>query len=144
MSCPKTPQKMAWLKEKLDILWRPANVGCMRRIYPRSYGQKVAIMQKSLVFKRTFVAFNYAKRLIEKFGLNDGKKWSTPLDVSARLRRDEGTCLSNPRPFRALMGSLIYLTIIRPDIAFSVGMVSRYMQEPRKPHSEEAKKILKC
>ncbi|KAG6485402.1 hypothetical protein ZIOFF_053939 [Zingiber officinale] len=87
--------------------------------------------------------FNYAKRLIEKFGLIDGKKWSTPLDVSARLRRDEGTCLSDPRPFRALMGSLIYLTIIRPDIAFSVGMVSRYMQEPRKPHFEEAKKILK-
>ncbi|KAG6485405.1 hypothetical protein ZIOFF_053942 [Zingiber officinale] len=69
-----------------------------------------------------YAEFNYAKRLIEKFGLIDGKKWSTPLDVSARLRRDEGTCLSDPRPFRALMGSLIYLTIIRPDIAFSVGM----------------------
>ncbi|KAG6523739.1 hypothetical protein ZIOFF_013617 [Zingiber officinale] len=88
--------------------------------------------------------FNYAKRLIEKFGLIDGKKRSTPLDVSARLRHDEGTCLSNIRPFRALVGSLIYLTKIRPDIAFfSVGMVSRYMQEPRKPHFEEAKKILK-
>ncbi|KAG6536415.1 hypothetical protein ZIOFF_001471 [Zingiber officinale] len=54
--------------------------------------------------------FNYAKRLIEKFGLIDGKKRSTPLDA---------------------------------DIAFSVGMVSGYMQEPRKPHFEEAKKILK-
>ncbi|KAG6527579.1 hypothetical protein ZIOFF_009691 [Zingiber officinale] len=82
--------------------------------------------------------FNYAKRLIEKFGLIDGKKRSTPLDVSARLRRDEGTCLSDPRPFRALVGSLIYLTITRLDIAFlSVGMVSRYMQQPRKPHFEE-------
>ncbi|KAG6478904.1 hypothetical protein ZIOFF_062351 [Zingiber officinale] len=59
--------------------------------------------------------FNYAKRLIEKFGLIDRKKRSTPLDVSARLHH----------------------------IAFSVGMVSRYMQEPRKPHFEEAKKILK-
>ncbi|KAG6518236.1 hypothetical protein ZIOFF_021640 [Zingiber officinale] len=87
--------------------------------------------------------FSYAKRLIEKFGLIDGKKRSTPLDVNTRLRRDEGTCLSDPRPFRTLVGSLIYLTITRPDIAFSVGMVSRYMQEPRKPHFEEAKKILK-
>ncbi|KAG6492870.1 hypothetical protein ZIOFF_047838 [Zingiber officinale] len=87
--------------------------------------------------------FNYAKRLIEKFGLIDGKKRSTPLDVNTRLRRDEGTCLSDPHPFRTLVGSLIYLTITRPDIAFSVGMVSRYMQEPRKPHFEEAKKILK-
>ncbi|KAG6466920.1 hypothetical protein ZIOFF_075291 [Zingiber officinale] len=87
--------------------------------------------------------FSYAKRLIEKFGLIDGKKRSTPLDVNTRLRRDEGTCLSDPRPFRTLVGSLIYLTITRSDIAFSVGMVSRYMQEPRKPHFEEAKKILK-
>ncbi|KAG6537821.1 hypothetical protein ZIOFF_002920 [Zingiber officinale] len=87
--------------------------------------------------------FSYAKRLIEKFGLIDGKKRSTPLDVNTRLRRDERTCLSDPRPFRTLVGSLIYLTITRPDIAFSVGMVSRYMQEPRKPHFEEAKKILK-
>ncbi|KAG6496126.1 hypothetical protein ZIOFF_043974 [Zingiber officinale] len=87
--------------------------------------------------------FSYAKRLIEKFGLIDGKKRSTPLDVNTRLRRDEGTCLSDPHPFRTLVGSLIYLTITRPDIAFSVGMVSRYMQEPRKPHFEEAKKILK-
>ncbi|KAG6505923.1 hypothetical protein ZIOFF_031236 [Zingiber officinale] len=87
--------------------------------------------------------FSYAKRLIEKFGLIDGKKRSTPLDVNTRLRCDEGTCLSDPRPFRTLVGSLIYLTIKRPDIAFSVGMVSRYMQEPRKPHFEEAKKILK-
>ncbi|KAG6499797.1 hypothetical protein ZIOFF_039589 [Zingiber officinale] len=87
--------------------------------------------------------FSYAKRLIEKFGLIDGKKRSTPLDVNTRLHRDEGTCLSDPRPFRTLVGSLIYLTITRPDIAFSVGMVSRYMQEPRKPHFEEAKKILK-
>ncbi|KAG6481671.1 hypothetical protein ZIOFF_058290 [Zingiber officinale] len=87
--------------------------------------------------------FSYAKRLIEKFGLIDGKKRSTPLDVNTRLCRDEGTCLSDPRPFRTLVGSLIYLTITRPDIAFSVGMVSRYMQEPRKPHFEEAKKILK-
>ncbi|KAG6466405.1 hypothetical protein ZIOFF_075796 [Zingiber officinale] len=86
--------------------------------------------------------FNYAKRLVEKFGLIDGKKRSTPLDVSARLRRDEGTCLLDPRPFHALVGSLIYLTTTRPDIAFSAGMVSRYMQEPRKPHFEEAKKIL--
>lgn len=86
---------------------------------------------------------SYAKRLIEKFKMIDGKKRCTPLDVSARLRRDEGTRLSDPRPFRALVGSLIYLIITRPDIAFSVGVVSRYMQEPRKPHLEEAKKILK-
>ncbi|KAG6530046.1 hypothetical protein ZIOFF_012267 [Zingiber officinale] len=71
-----------------------------------------------------FRANGYAKRLVKKFGLIAGKKRSTPLDVSTRLRRDEGTCLSDPHPFCALVGSLIYLTIIRLDIAFFVGVVS--------------------
>lgn len=86
---------------------------------------------------------NYAKKLVDKFGMTDGKKSYTPLDVNPRLSRDEGTCLPDPRLYRALVGSLIYLTITRPDIAYAVGVVSRYMQEPRKPHLEEAKKILK-
>ncbi|KAG7568076.1 Reverse transcriptase RNA-dependent DNA polymerase [Arabidopsis thaliana x Arabidopsis arenosa] len=60
-----------------------------------------------------------------------------------RLRCDEGSLLPDPRPYRALVGILLYLTITRPDIAFAVGLVSRFMQAPRKPHLEAAKKILK-
>ncbi|XP_047342762.1 uncharacterized mitochondrial protein AtMg00810-like [Impatiens glandulifera] len=83
------------------------------------------------------------KEVGRKFGMTDGKKSYTPLDVNPRLSRDEGTCLPDPRLYRALVGSLIYLTITRHDIAYVVGVVSRYMQKPRKPHLEEAKKILK-
>ncbi|XP_047340029.1 uncharacterized mitochondrial protein AtMg00810-like [Impatiens glandulifera] len=94
--------------------------------------------------KGLFVSqINCTKKLVEKFGMTDGKKSYTPLDVNPRLSRDEGTCLPDPRSYRALVGSLIYLTITRPDIAYVVGVVSRYMQEPRKTHLEEAKKILK-
>jgi len=85
----------------------------------------------------------YARKLVGRFGLNQSKWCSTPLDTNIKLRRDEGKLLSDPRPYRALVGSLIYLTITRPNIAFSVGLVSRYMQEPRKPHLEAAKRILK-
>ncbi|XP_047326766.1 uncharacterized mitochondrial protein AtMg00810-like [Impatiens glandulifera] len=49
----------------------------------------------------------------------------------------------DPRPYRALVESLIYLTITRPDIGYGVGVLSRYIHEPRKPHLEKAKKILK-
>ncbi|XP_033508451.1 secreted RxLR effector protein 161-like [Nicotiana tomentosiformis] len=33
--------------------------------------------------------------------------------------------------------------VVRSDIAFSVGYVSRFMQKPRKPHLEAAKRVLK-
>lgn len=85
----------------------------------------------------------YAKKLVDRFGLKQSKTCSTPLEISTRLRRDEGSLLADSKPFRALVGSLLYLAITMPDIAFSVGYVSRFMQRPRKPHLEAAKRILK-
>jgi hypothetical protein len=57
------------------------------------------------------------------FGLNQSKWCYTSLDANIKLRREEGKLLPDPRPYRALVGSLIYLTITRPDIAFSVALL---------------------
>ena len=86
---------------------------------------------------------SYARRIVERFGVHEGKTRTTSMDVNIKLKRDEGSLLPDPRPYRSLVGSLLYLTITRPDLAFAVGLVSRFMQEPRKPHLEAAKKILK-
>ena len=85
----------------------------------------------------------YADKLIENFGVKEGKDCSIPLDANFKLRRDDGKVLPDPRKFRALVGSLIYLTITRPDIAFVVSLVSRFMQAPTKSHLDAAKGILK-
>ncbi|KAK8949180.1 MLP-like protein 423 [Platanthera zijinensis] len=86
---------------------------------------------------------SYAERIVQRFGMREGKSCTTPLDVGLKLRRDEGRVLSDPLVFRALVGSLIYLMITRPDIAYVIGRVNRYMAEPRKPHLLAAKNILK-
>ncbi|CAM8959925.1 unnamed protein product [Rhodiola kirilowii] len=85
----------------------------------------------------------YANKVIERYKLKFSKKRSTPLDTSEKLRRTEGAPLPDFITYRSLVGGLLYLTITRPDIAYSVGLISRYLQEPRKPHLEAAKKILK-
>lgn len=86
---------------------------------------------------------NYARKLVDIYGLKDGKKYTAPLDVNIKLRKEEGSVLRDPQSYRTLVGSLIYLTITRPDITFSIGLVSRFMQAPRKSHLEAAKRILK-
>ncbi|XP_070043266.1 uncharacterized mitochondrial protein AtMg00810-like [Nicotiana tomentosiformis] len=85
----------------------------------------------------------YAKKLVDRFGLKQSKTCSIPLEISTRLRRDKCSLLTDPKPFRALIRSLMYLTITRPGIAFSVGYVNKFMQRPRKPHLEAANRILK-
>lgn len=67
------------------------------------------------------------------------ERYSTPLDVNIRIRRAEGNFLANLRRNSVLVGSLIYLTITRSHIAFTVCIVSRYMQSPWKPYLEASK-----
>lgn len=51
--------------------------------------------------------------------------------------------LSNPTIYQRLLSKLIYLTITRPDIAFSVQLLSQFMQSPTTVHYQAAKKILR-
>ena len=42
--------------------------------------------------------------------------------------------MSNPSLYRCLVGSLVYLTVTRPDISYAVHQVSQYLSAPRLTH----------
>ncbi|KAK3009164.1 hypothetical protein RJ639_014064 [Escallonia herrerae] len=85
----------------------------------------------------------YAKDLLIRFGMFGSNVIKTPMEVNVNLHMDEGEDIKDPTKYRQLIGSLIYLTLTRPDIAQAVGVVSRFMQAPKKPHLEAARRILK-
>jgi len=45
--------------------------------------------------------------------------------------------------YRRIVGSLIYMTITRPDLNYAVGVVSQFMQTPQKPHLDAVRRILR-
>ena len=45
--------------------------------------------------------------------------------------------------YRSIVGRLRYLTHTRPDIAFAVGYVSRFMEDPREDHWSIVKSLLR-
>lgn len=49
----------------------------------------------------------------------------------------------NTTQFKSLVGGLRYLVHTRPDIAYAVGVVSRYMEHPTNLHMNAAKRILR-
>ena len=85
---------------------------------------------------------HYVLNLLYKFGLTECKPVSTPLDRNLKMDADSGTAVCDPTKYRQLIDNLIYLTITRPDLSYSVGLLSQFMQNPRNLHLDCAKRIL--
>lgn len=85
----------------------------------------------------------YVVDLVKKFNMSNCEKALTPMNINEKLQREDGTEQADARIYRSLVGGLNYLTHTRPDIAFSVSVVSRYMHNPTKQHFGAAKKILR-
>ena len=49
----------------------------------------------------------------------------------------------NARQYRCLVGRLLYLQTTRPDIAFSVNMLSQFVSDPRQRHMDAAVRVLR-
>ena len=76
----------------------------------------------------------YVSELLSQAGLTDSKIVDTLVELNAHLIPTEGKPLSNPFLYRRLVGSLVYLTVTRPDISYVVHQVSQYLSTPRSTH----------
>jgi hypothetical protein len=86
---------------------------------------------------------SYAKKILEKGGLLDCNPCQVPMQPKLKVRNESNFVLVNVSMYRSLVGSLRYLVNTRPDLAFSVGYVSRYMEEPHEDHLAAVKQILR-
>ena len=85
----------------------------------------------------------YITDLLHKSGMTDTKPTSTPLSPTGKLLKDSGDLLPSPTEYRALVGSLQYLSLTRPDIAFSKNKLAQFMQKPRTVHWTALKRVLR-
>jgi len=71
------------------------------------------------------------------------KPISAPMEPNTKICAHERKVLEDATMYRQLVGTIIYLTLTRPDISFVVGVMSRYMQNPKKPHLKAVRRILR-
>jgi hypothetical protein len=76
----------------------------------------------------------YASDLLSCAVLIDTKVVFTPIEMNARLTPLDGTPLSDATLYRQLVGSLVYLTVTRPDIAHAFHLVSQFLVAPHSTH----------
>jgi hypothetical protein len=58
--------------------------------------------------------------LMKKFNMTELKPVSTPMSTTAVLDPDENGEAVDQKEYRSVIGSLLYLTVTRPDIQFVV------------------------
>ncbi|WOG95317.1 hypothetical protein DCAR_0414632 [Daucus carota subsp. sativus] len=76
-------------------------------------------------------------------GMQSCNPVSTPVDSNAKLSADSGDPLHDPTLYRSLAGALQYLTFTRPDIFYAVQQICMHMHDPRIPHWNALKRIIR-
>ena len=102
-------------------------------------GLEVEQRKGSIKLKQTA----YAKKVLEKTGMSECNPVKYPMEHKIQLTKDEGGEPVDPTQFKSMVGGLRYLVHTRPDIAYAVGIVSRYMERPTTLHFNAAKRILR-
>ncbi|KAK3002439.1 hypothetical protein RJ639_020957 [Escallonia herrerae] len=85
----------------------------------------------------------YALDILSESGLSASKPAAFPTEQNHGLALAGGPILSDPGPYRRLIGRLVYLTITRPDICYAVHVLSQFMQSPRSQHWDAALRVLR-
>jgi hypothetical protein len=85
----------------------------------------------------------YAKKLLEKGGMSDCNPCVVPMEARLKLSKVGEGELIDATFYRSLVGSLRYLVHTRPDIAFAVSYVSRFMETPTTQHLAAVKHLLR-
>ncbi|KAJ9544405.1 hypothetical protein OSB04_024112 [Centaurea solstitialis] len=84
----------------------------------------------------------FAQEILARADMVSCNPCSTPADTKTKLAVD-GEPVPDPTLYRSLVGALQYLTFTRPDIAYAVQQVCLFMHDPRLPHLNALKRILR-
>ncbi|KAJ9546206.1 hypothetical protein OSB04_025913 [Centaurea solstitialis] len=84
----------------------------------------------------------FAQEILARADMVSCNPCSTPADTKTKLAID-GEPVPDPTLYRSLAGALQYLTFTRPDIAYAVHQVCLFMHDPRLPHLNALKRILR-
>jgi hypothetical protein len=82
------------------------------------------------------------KDIVKKFQMDDSNPLSTLMSTTA-LDEDEDGEPVDQKEYRSMIGSLLYLTMMRPDIQFFVCLCTRFQASPRTSHRQAVKWIFR-
>jgi hypothetical protein len=102
-------------------------------------GIEVAYSQRGYFLSQSKLACE----IIDRSGISDDKVCETPEVVGAKMKIDDGVPLTDPTPYRQLVGSLMYLSITRPDLSHALHIASQFQHAPTTVHMSAVLRIIR-
>lgn len=85
----------------------------------------------------------YVLKVLKEAGMNTCNSAQVPMEPGLKLTKAETEPEVDASHYRKFVGCLRYLIHTRPDIAYAVGVLSRYMQDPRESHNLAVKHVMR-
>ncbi|KAJ9552767.1 hypothetical protein OSB04_016812 [Centaurea solstitialis] len=85
----------------------------------------------------------YVLDMLTECGLLGCKLVDTPMLPTRKLLPEDGDPMKDPERYRRLVGKLNYLIVTRPDISFTVSVLSQFMAAPYTGHWDAALRVLR-
>ncbi|KAD7479843.1 hypothetical protein E3N88_02979 [Mikania micrantha] len=85
----------------------------------------------------------YITKILKNAGMLDSNETKIPMNPGTLLIKTEGGKPVDPIEYRSLIGCLRYLLHTRPDLSYSVGLLSRFIQEPKEHHFKAIHQVLR-
>jgi hypothetical protein len=81
--------------------------------------------------------------MLKKFKMEDCSPMSRPMITRRKLRKYDESMGVDQKLYISLIGSLLYVTISRPNVIQEVGVVARFQSAPKETHVHIVKKIFR-
>nr|GEZ86341.1 ribonuclease H-like domain, reverse transcriptase, RNA-dependent DNA polymerase [Tanacetum cinerariifolium] len=85
----------------------------------------------------------YINKILKKTSMMKSNDTKIPMDPDTKLVKAEDGNSVDATYYRSLIGSLRYLLHTRPDLSYSVGLLSRFMQDLKDHHLKAVKQVVR-
>ncbi|KAL8148332.1 hypothetical protein AgCh_005632 [Apium graveolens] len=137
LSPGNNPQAIQHLKTLLDVQFSIKGLGKLKYYL----GLEISRTPDGIFVNQQ----KFIHDLLDSANMVDCKPLSVPIDPYLKLfdSAKYGPLIENPSVYRAIVGKLLYLNSCRPDITFSVQMLSQYLHAPRERYFKALTRVLR-
>jgi hypothetical protein len=129
------PEYIAFVKARLSDQFVMSDLGPLRYFL----GIEISSTSKGFFLSQE----KYIQDLLDRASLTDHRTVETPMELNVHLVATGGEPLEDPTHYRHIVGSLVYLDVTRPDISYSVHILSQFISAPTQIHYSHLLRVLR-